>query len=314
MADAPSLSRSRRLKRLREELGLNKKQIAKAADVEPLAVSMWEKEQGASVPRAETFIKLSTFAQKKGHIEDALWLLEQAGVHMRDLRALAPQIDKVFAKYQRAAAPGELLEVRAALEGQDALHFPASLVRNRPDVRYIRIDHGLMEPVFRSGDILLIDESLKDKDPWGLAGPWIAVTRGSLMKESKDLDEQLDRELGLKEGKQLASDQAAGALLVGSLRIEDFGGIADLAFETMASPSSKAWLAIIGVDTTRRIVSAAARAEGLGKEKGKLLRHLIPEHLLPELRFLAPGWKVLGRVIAWIRPGEAEAGSERKKS
>jgi DNA-binding XRE family transcriptional regulator len=309
MSSASLLSTAQRLKRLREELGLNKKQIASPADVEPLAVTMWEKEkeQGGSVPRAETFIKLARFAQDKGRLEDALWLWQQAGIDIKALRALAPEIDKSFKQRERPAAEGENIDIPLidrVESGKDRtdLAFPASLIGVRAEIKYARLSHGGMEPTFRRGDIFIIDES--EKDAWKLKGCWVAFQQdaASNIKPgafSNAIEEVVEEKIPTS---PISPLEAANSkrLMVGMLHPDRFGQIDTLMLEIPKGAKPGTWLATVGVGLDFSF---------LGKRTRKLF-HGTQE----QLREMAtPGWTVIGRVVAWIRPAAVETERSKKR-
>jgi DNA-binding XRE family transcriptional regulator len=264
---------SRWLGRVRGALGVDKGHFAEdVLKVSRAAMQHWE--TGRSTPSAETFIKLAKLSINKLP-SAAIWFLKQAGIGLKELRAVAPEIEKSLSARERPAAPGELFEIPCArlaprAEAESPLLIPSSLIQNRATTTYLRLFDDEMSPMFGAGDVIVLDES--EIDPWKLTGKWIAIYKPFRVYSHEQTAE-------FKRTGRLDSEDPhpQRGVMVGLLRERRDGGISTLLLEGIRGDGLEPW---------RQVIAMNVRSHADGE------RHLL-EHIV-----------VLGRVVTWVSAHE----------
>jgi transcriptional regulator with XRE-family HTH domain len=294
------------LGQLRSKLGLNKEEFADELGFSRIAVLHWE--NGRSKPPAEVYIHLAKLAQQVELPQLAIWFWQQAGVHLSDLRKLIPQIDKSLREY--AVAPAEscaLAPVRPnpkfamrivtaqprARAEDEVLWVPAWMVTNPLATSWVSIPDDEMEPMFKQGDFLVLDES--EMDPWKLEGSLVAAHK---------------LPLSISRAKVLKS-------------LKNKGAGASPAAKSISKPleleSEYANNIQIGVvhkqtedDTSALMLRMLKGNRGDGEKWNFLAWNYGPNS--PIQPFQLPGLELLGRVTAWFaHTSEAQSDQEPKK-
>ncbi|ASI93390.1 XRE family transcriptional regulator [Vibrio mediterranei] len=144
---------SKRIKRQRKLLGLTQAQIATSINVQPQAVSGWEREVNA--PKGEQLAALAeVFGVSKA------WLLygeEQEGGEYSDLVTLVPFFDEIYA----GAGSG----FENFNESPKKYPLPKNIVnkeQNKGHIFCIRAFGNSMEPAFQDGAILAVNGRRKE--------------------------------------------------------------------------------------------------------------------------------------------------------
>jgi len=285
---SPSSSTAYRLRHFREELGLNKNQLAEKLDVQPLAVLMWEKKEGGSIPRAETFIKLAKFALKRERFEDALWFLDQADVDTETVLEISRGMEANTPR--RPARKGELVEVQPLREaGEDGgpLSFPLRLIANPRSTRYVRSRDDFQQ--LRRGDILLIDES--EKDLFALGGSYVAIYRSP---EGFFSEEDLEFRRKMLEG--ATRQQVEQLTEQGHSPFEHLGVYAGWLRVEVATAGS--------TSRAPAVVNAAFMVDAPSRF-GVLMSRMVAQQAGDKI-LVNGDLKVLGRVVAWIANASGE--------
>jgi transcriptional regulator with XRE-family HTH domain len=192
------ISPAEQIKGFREDLGLNQQPFAEELGVSRLAVLNWEKKKGASQPSTETYIRLAKLALRQPKEAKmrlyALRFLSQAGIDVRALRTLVPEIQRLLSDYEQRRVEVEVgdtlylpliteeilrggirdISARLAVEispRTEVVVFPADFVPHPNASACLRAPDNLMYPIFSKGDFIAIDGTL----PGGIVPQGLAV-------------------------------------------------------------------------------------------------------------------------------------------
>jgi hypothetical protein len=130
-------------------------------------------------PSTYMYVRLGNFAVSLKLYSLAAWFWKQAGVEAESMLSLAAQDRDQMAVPPRS---GQTARVRPSKSGLQAdrpaksptyLALPAQTVPNAPSTSYLRVEDDAMLPMFKRGDILVIDSS--ETDLWKLQGSWVAI-------------------------------------------------------------------------------------------------------------------------------------------
>jgi transcriptional regulator with XRE-family HTH domain len=154
---------------LRGSLGSTQEQFAHRVGVRPAAVSGWESGDSKYAPGAAALIALGRLAAEHGRPEEALWLLKRAGLDERAILRAGEQVKRE--RHIGAPHPAEVVRVPvqtpAGEKAGPALVLDARLVPNPGATRCVVLAEGGLGntwPVFRQGDMLLVDGAQADLD------------------------------------------------------------------------------------------------------------------------------------------------------
>jgi transcriptional regulator with XRE-family HTH domain len=293
------------LGQLRGKLGLNKEEFADELGFSRIAVLHWE--NGRSKPPAEVYIHLAKLAQQVELPQLAIWFWQQAGVHLSDLRKLIPQIDKSLREYAVPADSAALAPVRPnpkfamrlvtakpwARAQEQVLWVPAWMVTNPLATSWVAIPDDEMEPMFKQGDCLVLDES--EMDPWKLEGSLVAVHKVPL---------SISRAKVLKSLKNKGAGASPAAKHISKSVEPEF----DYAFSIHVGVVHKQ--TEDGVSALMLRMLKGLRGDG---EKWNFLAWDYGPNS-PVQPFQLPGLELLGRVTAWFAVApEAQSDQEPKK-
>ncbi len=270
---------------LRKELRLSQEEFAGEVGVARLAVSTWERRDHPSTPSHEGYVGLAKLALRRRRLDAALWFLEQIGLGRSELRSLVPEIDRSIKDFEKRlnvpAKGGEIIRVvplRNPFERDDRplpdLPFPAALIANRASVSYVVVKEKSLQPMFKPGDILVIDE--RETDVWNLQGLYVALfrhTKGLTRRSTRGLsDRDAHRYAGLAR-----TDYPAPGLLAGWLRIQEGSETTYVLVEAPSVPAGRITSEVVAFEVNRPPTAQRARR-----------------------RIQLPDLAVLGRVVAWI--------------
>jgi DNA-binding XRE family transcriptional regulator len=290
-----------RIKALREARGISQVKFADLVGVSPPTVSRWE--AGEVVPPSEACVRFGNLAA----YPENLWFWQRAGIDTRTMLSTAEQILK-----ERGAqpSPDEIVyaprssgDRSGAEEAGVLIPLPAEFVPNPLSTRCLVVDEKISNPIFPIGDVIFLDESANSaQDLRPLWGEIVLVhltrpqdTRGLRMTQHwKD---------GLNIGRLLCRRSHTGDGLYWAATLGPF----DDADKWLS------WEGRIWVGTWNHEFRAKALQTGVDRD---WLRKAEAEAALqaPIQMRLAPGCRLLGRVIGWLRsPEQKLAEKERGK-
>ena len=152
----------KRLAALLKRFGNNQAALARAAGVDPTRLSEWLRGEKKRKPTPEGLRLLGNVAP----YPDNLWFWRESGL---DEKALLEAAVKVLRERGAEPTPGEIVRVKTATH--KLLPFPAEFIPNPASTRLLRILQNIPAYPFRSGDVLILDESDNDENTfkpfWG---------------------------------------------------------------------------------------------------------------------------------------------------
>jgi DNA-binding transcriptional regulator YiaG len=171
----PHAEAGERLKELRVKLVSKQAELAELLEVDQSLVSAWE--GGTDRPSQKIWLKLANVAVKKGLVADALWCFEEGGV---EREVFSPVTREILKEKVASGLPEEIRFIRPTSKiEQDAaaspMQFPASMISNPEETRYVRVSDRFFAPLFEPGDTLVIDES--ETEVAKLEGECVAIYR-----------------------------------------------------------------------------------------------------------------------------------------
>jgi len=174
--ERPHAGTGERLKQLRPKLAPKQAELAKVLEVDQSLISAWE--GGKDKPSPQMWLKLGNLAARKGLSTDALWCFEKAGAERDALPLVTREIlrERVASGEQeeiRFIKPTSKIDQDAATSPPVQLQFPASMIPNPQETRYVRVSDRFLAPLFEPGDTLVIDES--ETDISKLEGACVAI-------------------------------------------------------------------------------------------------------------------------------------------
>ncbi|PYU52676.1 MAG: hypothetical protein DMG48_05195 [Acidobacteria bacterium] len=153
-----------------KSLGWSQKRLADKLGIEQPLISAWE--AGTRRPSSWLLIRLSSFPTLS--LEEIRWLLGKAGMEPETIEFLAAGFQKQSSEPPK---PGEVVTIKPmrTLEGSGHdLQITKQRIPNPIATKYVTVRGNFMQPIYKAGDILVIDES--QKDPWKLEeGACVAV-------------------------------------------------------------------------------------------------------------------------------------------
>jgi transcriptional regulator with XRE-family HTH domain len=180
----------KRLQQLRLSLHLNQKEFAKKLGVAQSLVSAWERgKRRGRRPSSGLLLKFAAFPTLDHDEVD--WLIAKAGM---DPETITFAAERHLNESSPPPKPGEVTSIKplrklesglpdflkkeqpdAEIEsGGPDLPFWKKAVPNSATTKYITVRDHFMRPIYKPGDILLIDQS--QRDPWKLdEGACVAV-------------------------------------------------------------------------------------------------------------------------------------------
>lgn len=156
-----------KIKELRRRAGLKQAQLAEICGVSQVAVSQWERSEGAAVPTSKALVKLSELASE----DDRQWwrdlAAEQSGFDagVNNPLEIVPSHEKTItvALVKIASKVGILGQMKNE-DVEQYLTFPASWFPGGGIIRATRVKGNLNHPHVEGGLIALIDISRRDPD------------------------------------------------------------------------------------------------------------------------------------------------------
>ncbi len=278
-----------KIRSLRRRLGYSNQQgFAELLGVSQELVSAWER--GRIAPPAKTLIRLGNIAP----FPENLWFFERAGLDRRTLISTASN----FLEKQLSVDPGRDVvlprmewsaeQAESAREDPLEIRLPAGVLPHPGASYWLRVQHDVLRPVFRRGDVLVIDASETDFRNFN-DGELVATHRRH-QEAPLRLEEQM-----------LSLPQAA--LFVGWLRKRYLGSNTAVVLE---APQ----LDEFGVEMEAGPHHVIAGAQILARWAG---HSTVPPTSETEIYF-NKYVRILGRVICWIRsPGKASGKRSSKK-
>jgi DNA-binding XRE family transcriptional regulator len=168
-----------RIRALRNAVKMKQGQLSRALSVAQSLISACE--SGKKDASVDLCIRLATFAAQRDLLKDASWFLVRGGLDVRSVLRISEEL------LRELGAPitvGEIVRVPSAIpiskrrtgaRAPGHLSFPSAMVPNPLSTSYVRVADDFMQPLFKRGDVLLIDSSATDL--WALSGSWVAMDR-----------------------------------------------------------------------------------------------------------------------------------------
>lgn len=180
-----------RFRKIRKSLGLGQGGLAEKLGVDQSLISAWERGgRRGRRPSSGLLLKFAAFPTLDH--DDRLWLIGKAGMDPDTIEFSAAGFLK---QSSEPTKPGETVPIKPMrkLEGEGPdLRFPKRVVPNWVTTKYITLRDNFMQPIHKSGDILLIDES--QNDPWKLdEGACLATYLSPAYAEQQHWDERRKR-------------------------------------------------------------------------------------------------------------------------
>jgi transcriptional regulator with XRE-family HTH domain len=281
---------AKRIRALRKAAGMNKEKFAEALKVARSLVSLCE--SGGRAPSTDMYVRLGNFASVRKLFADARWFWERAGIPPGLLLPVAIQGLKELAapihtgEIVRIPPMKNVFEAHAVTsDAQAYIPFPASGLPNPTRTAYVRVPDDSMQPMFRRGDIVVIDES--EIGVLGLVGSYVAAYRHtkSLYLQERDVKRLTDDEV-IRYRELARYPYSRLGIFAGWLRKESRS------------------------DSAAFVVEAPAE-HGLAREPVAL--ELPPVHGFQQARLVElPDVAVLGRIVAWISSDQPNKASHRE--
>jgi transcriptional regulator with XRE-family HTH domain len=164
-----------RIRRVREAAGIKtQSDFGKALRVGRSLIS--ELEAGRKPPSQDMYLRLGAFAAENGLHSDAIAFVEKAGFPSKWMVAAV----KGALRERRPSKQDDVCLVPATRKipnqrEEHRLPFPLSMLSNPLSTTYVRLTDDFNQPLFKSGDLLLIDEA--DIDLSKLQGSCVALYR-----------------------------------------------------------------------------------------------------------------------------------------
>ena len=139
-----------------KSLGWSQKRLADKLGIEQPLISAWE--AGTRRPSSWLLIRLSSFPTLS--LEEIRWLLGKAGMEPETIEFLAAGFQKQSSEPPK---PGEVVTIKPmrTLEGSGHdLQITKQRIPNPIATKYVTVRGNFMQPIYKAGDILVIDESL----------------------------------------------------------------------------------------------------------------------------------------------------------
>ena len=286
---AKDTSPERMITKFRDAIGLSRQELAAKLGVNRVAVLYWE--NGRSAPSTENYIRLANLAKNSTAAEHALWFWEQAGVDLNALKELIPEVKKAFKEHEKRVKAADVVpipllrgvtyvnspSVAPAEEVEARLPLPTAFIPNPAATSCLAVPHDYLRSTLGKGDVLIVDGSEQNPDNlWGA----MVVAYHTPLKEPRD------HELGPRAG-----------IHVGWLRRRDLGDHGYLAELDISLLNS----------VPRGLVTTGEKVHGLEKLDYSDSPVVIATYF--GFRTITPdmGWRVLGRVIGWLRAASKQA-------
>lgn len=150
---------AKRIKDLRDALGLKQVEFAGRLEVTQATISSWEAGDEDRAPSAEAYFRLAGLAS----YPENLWFLKQAGV---DPQAVVSIADKILKERGAPPKAGEVIRVPrlcVAPEGKEEanplLILPAEFTPSRESTKWFTLDKENASFPVKAGDIAVVDTS-----------------------------------------------------------------------------------------------------------------------------------------------------------
>jgi transcriptional regulator with XRE-family HTH domain len=273
---------SERAKHLRESLGMSQNQFAEHTGIARPRISEWE--AGKIFPSAEACMLLGNAAP----YPENLWFWEQAGVKPD---AMASAVEKILKERTSAPVAGALVQiplVQLTAEGMQEtgtlVALPARFIPNPVSTRCLVVDDKSPELMFPPGDVVVFEPATGPQDPQLY---WNEIVLAEFTGSAPVA------------WREWASGLRIGRLCCKRYRRDALSYIATLG---PFSDSEKTWLRFPSGGES--IVVGGYQHPGPPMGAGRDRNHAEEQAELqaPEKLTLDPGFKIIGRVVAWFRP------------
>jgi hypothetical protein len=239
-------------------------------------------------PSTYMYVRMGNFAVSLKLYSLAAWFWEQAGVEAESMLSFAAQdrdrmaVPPTSGEIARVRPGRSDLQVDRAAKSPTYMPLPADTVPNAPSTSYLLVEDDAMLPMFKRGDILVIDSS--ETDLWKLEGSWVAI-RGNPSGPTA-------REKAIIEREKTKLPHLMGDIYADSLTFKTAAVIAGVLLREVETGANMLQLHRL----SRNREGVSDRFEILAFEDG-------PARSRRRSRF--PGLTVLGRIV-WVHLSEPE--------
>lgn len=174
-----------RIKALRAATGLTQYEFAEVLGFDRSMLAGYESTEHPKRPSSSFFISLGNLAAENRRYEDAIWFWEQGGIRGQNM---IPAVLDIVKELDAPLVQGSLTTVPAnkCLQLPDdkerRVPFPTALLPNPLAVSFVAVNDDALEPLYKRGDVLIVDES--NADIWKMIGSRVVAYRAASWSES----------------------------------------------------------------------------------------------------------------------------------
>jgi transcriptional regulator with XRE-family HTH domain len=235
---------------LRDAEKMSQAAFAKGLGVAQSLISAVEK--GKAIP-AHLAVRLGNYAAEIKRYQDAVWFWQLAGVKAS---ALVPATIELLRATESPITRGAVTMVPPTENGGRYLAFPSEVLPNPLAVRYIVLPDDALLPLFKRGDVLIVDDS--ETKLRALIGSQIVIMRhtSSLLRKGAQLVRGYERS-GLYVGWLRSSGPSDSAIMLdrpsvdGGIRSDVIEANGQLLFELQVIGRVVSWIDMQGKSLPR---------------------------------------------------------------